>query len=361
MIKLESFISGFFSSHRMAAGFLARNPREISFFYQGEELSTQEVFDQLYSYLNSTISTNYSARFEKKKNKTQKQKAPAPYIKRPDTGIDALVTFDDTSKMQCQVMPRTNFDYKGVLKKPNMAYLRSKNAIAILREAREYPLDMIHSVFFSEYHNKYDKQATEQIYDKTVAKGDVTPSDFAGRISIPEPQLTLTLDELHQKKAIKQMLPDFSVIDSTEDRLWYMRDFLPLAMDVSFDTELFGEFFGTLHALGLSERIDRQAIHYCHIDHGIGTYDPDFMSYSKSQRATVQNDWQDIKYVFEKDNFPLPNDSEIYFKEMKRVMNRTTHTLNQEGVTPHYFIKALDPEITIPDYMKRTDPSKTSQ
>ena len=324
----------------MALNFLMKDPREITFELNDKKISPEQVFKHLYAGLDHIISENYKKEFLGKRKKGHTEQ----WFPDQTTGITAEVEFDDTSRIKYSVEARTNFDFNYILKTPSIAYLRAKDSIVILREAKKHDEEMIKKVCFKRFQNSFDMEATKQFYQANDAP--LEPKKYKGVIYLPEPNLTQALEQIYMEQDINRVTPKHAYVDSSEDKLWYLREFLTIAKDTSFKAETFAKYFSVLHSLGLMEILDRQTIHYSLIDNEVGNYDPDFFTYSKSKKKVIETDWNDIKNTFLSEQFPIPNEPKVYFKCMKSIMNKQMDELAKKGIDDDTILKYIHTSIT---------------
>ncbi|MFO8015993.1 MAG: hypothetical protein R6U32_02730 [Candidatus Woesearchaeota archaeon] len=358
----------------MADGFLYRQPREVSFRYQGERIGPEAVFEVLYNGLESLIEYNKQNRLAGgNRRKRRNQKGDNLSNKKNDSvsgypEIYADVKFDDASRKTYHVEPRTNYEKKSIVKKPSIAYLVGEDGhVAIMREARKYSLDdFLGKLINNNFGNKFDRDATRQFYEhqndgQEKGEGNRTSIKCSERktMYIPEPNLLSALESLYNDNRIKRLTPDFRVIDAGDEKMHYLRDFLPALVDVSMDYEKLGRYFGRLHALGLMENLDRQMIHYCLIGDEVGNFDPDVMMHSENRTLVHHREMEDITgelaELLNGEAVPLftaRGMTQPQMKKIKEARKRTMEELEERGITPSTICSYLAKDISMEPFEK---------
>tara|TARA_Y100000310_G_scaffold345838_1_gene470963 strand:- start:11085 stop:12212 length:1128 start_codon:yes stop_codon:yes gene_type:complete len=361
----------------MAGGFINKKPREIRLKYQGTDIPAEQIFQTMYQDLEPLVDSNVSfqnmgssRRYRAMRDGRSGHKSDpserliSDWTKTlPEVGeFQADVTFDDGTTTTYDIGERKNFD-KGILKLPSIVYLVSEDGTqVILREARRYPLDgIVKKQAIKHFGNRFDIKASDQYEksDELVTEEDerqaetdlLIPSKDNQVMYVPEPQLLLALEQIYQDfdGNISRLTPEMAIVDSQEDKLWFVREYLPDMMNSQFSTEKVGQYIGTLHALGLMEIMDRQLIHYCLFKQGLVNYDPDFMTHTRNTIMLTQRDTESFLQELKSNNHQgaihLEDED---FKDMRKRASRLMEELDQKGINRKtiydYLSKSIDIE-----------------
>ncbi len=330
----------------MSTLFLDRIPREISFTYRDAQIHPREVFINLYEGLERVVEVSRRKYFGRSVAREGMRLRPekgvdelyAEWIDTP-TEITAEIVFNDNTKSSFSVEKRTNFKKERLLKFPSIAYLQDhKGNMLILREARAYSLDDLILPFVKRRAQgiKFDLERTRQFYDN-VQSSLVTPADSRKMMYLPEPHLLAALEKVYAEAPhLHRLTPRVATVASSEDKLWYLRDYYSQVVpDTPVDLDALGNYFGTLHALGLMEFIDRQMIHYGFRMDGLQNYDPDFMLHSQSSSFLEGSDWEDLKKELAEtnDSFTQRKTQRGLKDRMNRVQERLARELGISRTT----------------------------
>ncbi len=284
----------------------AEQLRELHFYRGDQEINPGEIVQELYSPLKPLIDLNIKRHeIVKGANKEQRDRKSGESIFKgllekysnesrvavgdyKDNDFSARAHFNDGSKSEFRVLPRTNFsDYS--LKTPNIFFLRDENDNQlVLREARKYD--------FEGYMGKF---VLKQLQDTHRRKVHFEVPESVKRnemVVIPEPKLVLALEQLNEEETIKRITPRMRLLGIEDDKLWYVRNFLPPLRDTSMDIEKLTTYVGTLHGLGLIDAVDSQVAHYCINQKGrVVNIDPDFLAYTSHYNTLHNLDWNDFR------------------------------------------------------------------
>lgn len=159
------------------------------------------------------------------------------------------------------------------------------------------------------------KRVIEPRWNQWLQKGQVRPlGDQRFKVPyiyIPETHLFHVLESLY-KDGVPRITPRVRVIEKTNNYLCVVRPALNPVIDAGVDEKmmsLMGQYFGVLHALGLSDIYDRQLDHYAILpsideqeEPSIVNFDPDFMILDRrvvrSRRGPLSIDANEFKKQF---------------------------------------------------------------
>lgn len=328
-------------------GFIDQKPRKIILKQGDTTITPEEVFHKMYAPLQQLVADNIqdylhtsnradqittTIREEKHKRNTQTINF---WGKQVPKNITATVTFDDNSEKTYKVRPRKNFK-TSILKLPSIAYLDDEiGNHVMLREARNYGLEGVVKVKANRtFKNKFDLAASEQfnVNNENGANDLVQPSKNKSSVMyIPEPQALLALEQAYEEITLPRITPRMMTIDSSEDKLWYLRDYLPIALDTEINAFKMGTYLATLHTLGFMEVMDRQAVHYAIGRQGIVNYDFDFIVHTL--RNDLHEDYAEFKQVIAEEQ---ELSDTIYLDDqtkeaLKKVYNEMKSLFNSKG------------------------------
>ncbi|PIO07669.1 hypothetical protein COU59_03100 [Candidatus Pacearchaeota archaeon CG10_big_fil_rev_8_21_14_0_10_34_12] len=284
---------------------VTENAREVRFFRQSDQVSPSEVFNLLYSPLDPLIDLNrkMGKRFSKigyigKRIMEERRESVYALCKR---GVEEMVgefsaeIISNNSKKEVYgIVPRTNYDYSAP-KRPNIILANNGCSQVVFREARTYSED---NYIAGKMRNIFKRKYKGQFPGEDITEDDIKKRDI---VFVPEPHLILALEDLALEGVASRITPKIKLIESQEDTLWYMRDFLPSLRDASFDAEKLGKHIGVFNGLGLMDVVDGQLVHYCLLRGGdIVNIDPDFVTFTKSKNLVQNIDWPDFKEMVPK-------------------------------------------------------------
>jgi hypothetical protein len=323
----------------MSNAFLRRQPKEITFEIDGTIVKPGDMFDHAYSGLGKLVGLNVAP--QRGRHKYEDQSDDAAELKEewqrqvPPEGMVAKVTFDDRSKQAYTVAARTNFSTT-IRKLPSIMYLvdDDSGSFVILREARRYDQSPTVVEATKGLRNKFDWNATNQFYDDTSDK--VKPAKTKCAMYIPEPNLIAAMEQLYSDMSFPRITLPVNAVDVSSDKLWIVRDFLPLALDYTFTAEKWGEHLGRLHSLGLMDFPDRQLVHYCMMEgQNWGNYDPDFALHTASQPMIQHRELTDIAQVYasEAGKYNIAEAVKPFIKKVKKAIRATREQLQSTGIT----------------------------
>jgi hypothetical protein len=210
-------------------------------------------------------------------------------IRKRSTTIDARIMFDTqdgrVKTATYRVEPRTNFDFTP-FKLPSIVYLtplESQDSRFVIREARSHnTLEPAQLKGMGIYRNKFKK----------IPLAETSPKDV---ILLPEPALVLGLEDLYLQQGVKRITPPLKFLGVNQESLWYIRDFADLVRDVHLDPSELMRFLGTLNGLGLMDDIDGNSAHYSFNGSEIVHIDPDFFTYTQTDRNIEHFSWPNTK------------------------------------------------------------------
>jgi len=343
------------------AQLLVQDPREIRFTIDDEVVSPEEVFQRLYSGLSEVIRLNLSDDSFRKRGRMVKEDTHLLEKRKKllaheclSDRLEATIIFDDNTTKRYSVSRRTDHNLVTVIKEPNVAFLRDKanpGSIVVLREARKYNLDFINLVLGKLFSRKFDYEATVQFYrddEQSVVKPEVRNNMV---MHIPEPHLALGLEKAYRDRKVPRITPKAIFISATDDKLWYLRDFLAPIVDAPPDPVSMGRYLGIVHTLGLIESTDRQMIHYCYDGTGkIVNYDVDAAIHTLSEPAT-SDDLRRFTLTAEREStgwFRSSDGNTQFFNDLKKYRNEMIRHLEKEhGVDKKTLIGYLSKNIDI--------------
>lgn len=283
--------------------------REVYFTSKGAESSAGAVFNSIYSSLDPLIAHNNVIALREGNLLYQAGQAKAGFsrdaenlfsdamrkVSSLDHGAIMTVHFDDHSRKVYKIKPRTNFD-PTLVKRPNVLYLESLDGdTKILREARSLDETAI-SIPLLERHAREQVQGK---YKGLIYSGMVPSSSDCGRTDVfvlSENQLVMALEQIYAEGIADRITPKIDVVGASDSRVWYARDFLRSARDMSLNLGSFLNYEGTLNGLGLMDILDNQVEHYCLDSKGrVVNIDPDFWTFTKNSDIIDNHDWREFK------------------------------------------------------------------
>ncbi len=328
----------------MTDGLFRSNARAIVFRDKNDVIHPEEVFARLYGGLEHAVKLN----LRNKESRTIKapsirdeiytdeaSKIISGWLVKNGQNITAEITYDDGKSQTYTVKRRENFDAKRLMKIPNIVRLHDDNGGAlVLREARKHPFDETVMMHAAKHISDFDKAASKQFYEEN--ENPIRPANGKRAMLIPEPNLLSALQRIYND-GFPQITPKVKALDADGTRLWYVRDFLPAAIDTSLGAKALGAYFGSLHALGLFEPVDRQFIHYALQRGIIVNYDPDFICHTMNPQRVLHSELGDIRATLTTDadlRNNIPMDIGEYQKRLKARIHEVREVRTQEGYNP---------------------------
>lgn len=338
--------------------FLCKNPREIRLTYDKGPITTGAAFKRMYRGLSPLIKKNIKKTLDP--GRIIKTSIPTDNYHRPyvtdwkkelseqgihfngDGLMKAEVKFDDGSTTQYLLTPRTNFAHN-LVKYPNIIQMNGEDGTkATLREARVNAYSpILRKLTRNTFGNAVDDEVNSQFEKETLET--LLKPDRRKAALIPEPYLLEALEYLYFNVDLPRITPEIRIVDSSHDKLWYVRNFLPVLEDTEFSPDKMGEYFGVLHGLGLMEIIDRQLIHYAEENGRVVNYDPDFYSFTEKETLRTQKDFDDFRKELD-DEFKSSGIDYIDgdgIVQIRKIASRQAKELEKEGITPSAFYDAL--------------------
>jgi len=346
----------------MPKTFSEKKPKEISFLYQGEHIIPRDIFNIFYRGLEDLIQINIRAVQKKdiRRSPTSRkyldprmQDEANEHIKNwmkefPKEEAIAEVTFSDKTRMTYSLKKRTNFDLT-LLTKPSIIYMNGKDeSRAVLREARTYnPQEWVSKLGCRRFEKAFDIQASEQFYFSDKPEIAELPKDSNSVVYIPEPQLLLALEKLYES-SFPKITPRITLVDATDKDLWYVRSLLPTLVNSEFDIKKLAKYYGSCHALGLMEMLDRQLIHYCMSKNRVVNYDPDVMTHTRKVNLLTQKDVDEFFTILEEEskiyNVHVFEDDK---KEFRKLSEKVRLGLGNAGFTQGLLFSKLKKTIDL--------------
>ena len=302
---------------------LLQSTEEIEFSKEGTSLQPSEVFENMYTGLDTLLDYNNTPK--QGISKDEQNRLYHDWKDNISNGITATVSFFDGSVKDLKVRARTNFKDLTRGRRPSMIYLEDKlGTTFVLRNGKAYEAN--ETDFFSLNRN-LDKKWYHLLRDEHK----LTEPEPHKNLFFPEAYLVPSLETIYAEGA-PRITPRMRVLEVGEHNIYYLRPFLNLVTDLSFDDdmkELFGNFLGIMKAYRLIEGFDRQVEHYALSFNEEGNikivnYDPDLYKFITSRTKRdfpFENDWGQFRDVMKSD-FPShisPKD----FKEIKSIMRET--------------------------------------
>jgi len=344
----------------MANGFISKNPRSIDLFLNGQEVSPKKLFELAYQDLQKLIELNNVKISQKDMNDSIKMAQLAELKmnlkgdwqqKIQSQSLEAKVVFDDACEKKYLIRPRFNFYQDFVLKTPNVMVLSDKaGGMAILREARIYPWkEFMLPNFINRLGEKADREKTFQFYKNEEGLADF--GDINKLVYIPEPQLLCALERMYNDSRIPRISPRIKIMDHDDENMWFLRDFLPLAVETHLSSTELGQYTGILRSLGLLEYWDRQLIHYCVVyGETLGNYDLDFMLHSISNRFN-KTDQGNLSKVYREESgqYSIQSPRRMFFKPLNKAVRETTEEMQEQGIDKKTIMKYMTKKIDVSD------------
>ncbi|MDD9952876.1 MAG: hypothetical protein OXR66_00905 [Candidatus Woesearchaeota archaeon] len=343
--------------------FLTRKPREITLHWNGDEVDPGTLFRYMYEDLGTAIRQNrisISAVLREGGILGACASDLARMKHEWETDISsrnlrANVAFNDGSRSEYRLVPRTNFDIADLVKIPNVVFLQGEGGDnAVLREARVYSWDkMVEPLYIPRIGDTFDREASRQFYDSPNGE-PVEPEAYGNIMLLPEPQVIGALKEMYDTGVISRVTPHMRVIGSDATSLWYVRDHLQLCRDVRAEPHDLARYFATLHALGLMEFLDRSMEH-CAIVEGIsvGNYDLDFVTHTQNSCIISSRDMENLNQKLDQEGKEVASAGHLatcpYKREIAGQIRSQVDRLQERGIN----------ELSIFSYMTRgIEPNK---
>ena len=285
----------------------AEEVREIHFYRRGSEVRPSEIVATLYSQLdklaamNEDVALSRSYKGEAERLRRHYEDAAEVFIgaieqvKQAGVGLAARISFNQGQARDFRVVPRTNMKV-ALKKRPNIVYLVDENdGTLILREARDdrnERLKRTHSKVVFKKHYRGEANSKSDL----AALGKLEDADVVG---IQEPGLVLALEQVYAEKVAPRVTPHMRVVGTSNEWMWYLRNFLPSLGDSSVDIKQLLTYNGTFNGLGLMDVLDAQHAHYCINSGGsVVNIDPDRIVWTPSRRQVDNHDWNCFKGIF---------------------------------------------------------------
>jgi len=350
---------------------LEQNPLSISFeTKEGLRVRPSEVFRLLYEPLDVLINFNIQTE-ESQRHRRSRVKTPRSPINlvewinsREQMQLTATICYG-TEETRYAIDARTNFDQGAIEKRPSIAILRRDDEPPLfLREARTYSLENFVIPRIAEKANRtinpslrqkrFDIDATRQFYENSDE--DIHAAQPEKLMYVPEPHILCALEEIYADDLIHRITPQATVIDHDDQTLWLLRDYVQIAGDIKLGPELLGRYLATMHALGLTEFLDRQLIHYCAIGNHIGNFDVDFMLHTTDTNIAWYQDLDDVKVELGREGkkFGSLVDPKEYIKLLRKQIRTVSAEYEANGVGPTLFLSYLHRTVK-PDALSRLE------
>ncbi len=379
--------------NRNSRTILSHDIYDIKYIVNDEECPLTELFNLYYSGLNDLISQNIREEFlGDYSNRPKSQREELGWKKSEvDKWIEELrdkpgyciVTYNDKTSENFNIMPRDNFKISGIQKYPNILTLMGERCglELILREARTPTLKKFkkEDILGSQRiwnkplkvtkqdalvklkitnrwgNNRLDINASRQFIGKRediLSEAKIILPGRKNLMHIPEPNLILGLERIYLTGEVPgRITPQIKIVGTSDDRMWYLRTYYNPCVDTGFDPINVGKYFGTLHALGLVEG-DRQPIHYVMSGKCMLNYDPDLWSLATSD-LFFEDDFKDFKDEIKKRE-ALHDVTYLADSSYKILRERAEHRkdmLRERGITPEYLVQITPKRIIIPNDM----------
>ena len=269
------------------------------------------------------------------------------------------ILFKNGEKYKVLLLPRTNFDL-GTSKFPSIVYITSKEGktLLVLRLAKTYSSEEYNGI--KNFAKKYYELLCEGKELPTLRYKDILP--------IPEPNLAATFvisgdlkklfKEYEKRKNMKVgIIPYFKIVgtggvQSKNDRVYYVRKFLPRVMDSSLiDDSLIIGYIVTLYGLDLSDWVDRMSEEYC-----IESFNTSPETFKSSIRNFDLEFPLHIKYFKESGKI-----NEFYNADLPKLIDKIAENQNLDGGRKKNIKRSVREEVkenffdtNILDYLAKT-------
>lgn len=291
--------------------------KEINFFNGGKEISAEELFNLVYQGLDDMIDlitgnkagmySNNMITPQDNRIKTSRNE----WAKEVDKlALTASLSLKRNKILTADISQRTDFNY--ISKKPNILHLTFPSGERIiLRESKIHMPSTVRTIFDKKRESQIGRQISNN-YSKIFINPPSFMRDKKPEILfnkhkayfIPEPILLDVLEQFYEK-GIPRLTPERKIIEKGKNVTYSLRPFYDKLSDTGLSKEnlhALGNYFGTLHMLGLVDNCDAQGNHYM-LDKKPGNgssvinIDPDFMIYLPHNNSTIHELRTEFEYA----------------------------------------------------------------